>query len=218
MDFDAIVRASGRRSTAGKSVNTSPAQWSGRDFVNQASPASKSCPSGQAARDAAKAKPGCCQGERDQRKSQRGNAARSSQNAAAASSASAAAEFGQCSKDQRNQRQEQRNRLPPSAANAKTRQVSMTSADSIGTSVATCTAKAKEAEASAGKAAASEKMRRPAKKRQGQRGRSPPAIKKQPRKVVNTDKTLTIDGAPADAKAVGDKFKEHQNGLEFRDG
>lgn len=26
-------------------------------------------------------------------------------------------------------------------------------------------------------------------------------------KVVNTDKTLTIDGAPADAKAVGDKFK-----------
>lgn len=27
------------------------------------------------------------------------------------------------------------------------------------------------------------------------------------KKVVNTDKTLTIDGAPADAKAVGDKFK-----------
>lgn len=27
------------------------------------------------------------------------------------------------------------------------------------------------------------------------------------KKVMNTDKTLTIDGAPADAKAVGDKFK-----------
>lgn len=27
------------------------------------------------------------------------------------------------------------------------------------------------------------------------------------KKVVNTDKTLTIDGAPADAKIVGDKFK-----------
>lgn len=27
------------------------------------------------------------------------------------------------------------------------------------------------------------------------------------KKVVNTDKTLTIDGAPADAKTVGDKFK-----------
>lgn len=30
---------------------------------------------------------------------------------------------------------------------------------------------------------------------------------KEAKKVVNTDKTLTIDGAPADAKAVGDKFK-----------
>ena len=27
------------------------------------------------------------------------------------------------------------------------------------------------------------------------------------KKIVNTDKTLTIDGAPADAKTVGDKFK-----------
>lgn len=27
------------------------------------------------------------------------------------------------------------------------------------------------------------------------------------KKVVNTDKTLTIDGAPADAKTVGEKFK-----------
>ena len=81
-----------------------------------------------------------------------------------------------------------------SEANAKTSEANAkASADSMGTSVATCTAKAKEAEASAGKAKASENEAR--------------QLVEAAKKVVNTDKTLTIDGAPADAKTVGDKFK-----------
>lgn len=95
-----------------------------------------------------------------------------------------------------------------SAANAKTSEVNAkASADSMGTSVATCTAKAKEAEASAGKAAESE---RNAKTSEGNAKASEDEARQlveEAKKVVNTDKTLTIDGAPADAKAVGDKFK-----------
>lgn len=95
-----------------------------------------------------------------------------------------------------------------SAANAKTSEVNAkASADSMRTSVATCTAKAKEAEASAGKAAASE---RNAKTSEGNAKASEDEARQlveEAKKVVNTDKTLTIDGAPADAKAVGDKFK-----------
>lgn len=95
-----------------------------------------------------------------------------------------------------------------SAANAKTSEVNAkASADSMGTSVATCTAKAKEAEASAGKAAASE---RNAKTSEGNAKASEDEARQlveEAKKVVSTDKTLTIDGAPADAKAVGDKLK-----------
>lgn len=95
-----------------------------------------------------------------------------------------------------------------SAANAKTSETNAkASADSVGTSVATCTAKAKEAEASAGKAAASE---RNAKTSEGNAKASEDETRQlveAAKKVVSTDKTLTIDGAPADAKAVGDKFK-----------
>ena len=95
-----------------------------------------------------------------------------------------------------------------SAANAKTSETNAkASADSMETSVATCTAKAKEAEASAGKAAASE---RNAKTSEGNAKASEDEARQlveEAKKVVNTDKTLTIDGAPADAKAVGDKFK-----------
>ena len=95
-----------------------------------------------------------------------------------------------------------------SAANAKTSETNAkASADSMGTSVATCTAKAKEAEASAGKAAASEGN---AKTSEGNAKASENETRKlveAAKKVVSTDKTLTIDGAPADAKTVGDKFK-----------
>ena len=95
-----------------------------------------------------------------------------------------------------------------SADNAKTSETNAkASADSMGTSVATCTAKAKEAEASAGKAAASEEA---AKTSEGNAKASETEARQlveAAKKVVNTDKTLTIDGAPADAKTVGDKFK-----------
>ena len=95
-----------------------------------------------------------------------------------------------------------------SAANAKTSETNAkASADSMGTSVATCTAKAKEAEASAGQAKTSEGN---AKTSEGNAKASENETRKlveAAKKVVNTDKTLTIDGAPADAKTVGDKLK-----------
>ena len=81
------------------------------------------------------------------------------------------------------------------------------SADSMGTSVATCTAKAKEAEASAGKAAASEKNAKTSEGNAKASENEARQLVEAAKKVVNTDKTLTIDGAPADAKTVGDKFK-----------
>lgn len=88
-----------------------------------------------------------------------------------------------------------------SEANAKTSEINAkASADSMGTSVATCTAKAKEAEASAGKAKTSEGNAKASENEARQ-------LVEAAKKVVNTDKTLTIDGAPADAKTVGDTFK-----------
>ena len=109
-----------------------------------------------------------------------------------------------------------------SEANAKTSEANAkASANSMGTSVATCTAKAKEAEASAGKAKASEGNAKTsegnAKASEGNAKTSEGNAKasenearqlvEAAKKVVNTDKTLTIDGAPADAKTVGDKLK-----------
>ncbi len=95
-----------------------------------------------------------------------------------------------------------------SAANAKTSEVNAkASADSMGTSVATCTAKAKEAEASAGKAAASERNAKTSEGNAKASENEARQLVEAAKKVVNTDKTLTIDGAPADAKTVGDKLK-----------
>lgn len=95
-----------------------------------------------------------------------------------------------------------------SAANAKTSEANAkASADSMGTSVATCTAKAKEAEASAGKAAASEGNAKTSEGNAKASENEARQLVEAAKKVVNTDKTLTIDGAPADAKTVGDKFK-----------
>ena len=95
-----------------------------------------------------------------------------------------------------------------SAANAKISETNAkASADSMGTSVATCTAKAKEAEASAGKAAASEKNAKISEGNAKASENEARQLVEAAKKVVNTDKTLTIDGAPADAKTVGDKFK-----------
>lgn len=95
-----------------------------------------------------------------------------------------------------------------SEANAKTSEANAkASADSMGTSVATCTAKAKEAEASAGKAAASEGNAKTSEGNAKASENEARQLVEAAKKVVNTDKTLTIDGAPADAKTVGDKFK-----------
>ena len=95
-----------------------------------------------------------------------------------------------------------------SAANAKTSETkAKASADSMGTSVATCTTKAKEAEASAGKAAASEGNAKTSEGNAKASENEARQLVEAAKKVVNTDKTLTIDGAPADAKTVGDKFK-----------
>lgn len=95
-----------------------------------------------------------------------------------------------------------------SAANAKISETNAkASADSMGTSVATCTAKAKEAEASAGKAKISEGNAKTSEGNAKASENEARQLVEAAKKVVNTDKTLTIDGAPADAKTVGDKFK-----------
>lgn len=95
-----------------------------------------------------------------------------------------------------------------SEANAKTSETkAKASADSMGTSVATCTAKAKEAEASAGKAKTSEGNAKTSEGNAKASENEARQLVEAAKKVVNTDKTLTIDGAPADAKIVGDKFK-----------
>lgn len=95
-----------------------------------------------------------------------------------------------------------------SAGNAKTSEANAkASADSMGTSVATCTTKAKEAEASAGKAKTSEGNAKASEGNAKASENEARQLVEAAKKVVNTDKTLTINGAPADAKTVGDKFK-----------
>lgn len=180
MDFDAIITGI-RKAIYGREVReyiASSMEWT-RDFVNQSITNIKELlRQAEAARDAAKA-------SQDAAKVSETNAKTSETNAKSSETEAAT-----------------------SAANAKTSEVNAkASADSMGTSVATCTAKAKEAEASAGKAAASEKN---AKTSEGNAKASEDEARQlveAAKKVVNTDKTLTIDGAPADAKAVGDKFK-----------
>lgn len=95
-----------------------------------------------------------------------------------------------------------------SEANAKSSETNAkASADSMGTSVATCTTKAKEAEASAGKAKTSEGNAKTSEGNAKASENEARQLVEAAKKVVNTDKTLTIDGAPADAKTVGNKFK-----------
>ena len=135
-----------------------------------------------------------------------GNAKASETNAKASESAAKTSETN--AKTSETNAKTSETKAAASATNAKTSETNAkASADSMGTSVATCTAKAKEAEASAGKAAASE---RNAKTSEGNAKASEDEARQlveEAKKVVNTDKTLTIDGAPADAKTVGDKFK-----------
>lgn len=71
-------------------------------------------------------------------------------------------------------------------------------------------AAASSASAAAGSASAAKTSENAAKTSEGNAKASENETRKlveTAKKVVNTDKTLTIDGAPADAKIVGDKFK-----------
>lgn len=142
----------------------------------------------------------------DAAKASAGNAKASETNAKASENAAKTSETN--AKTSETNAKSSETEAATSAANAKTSEVNAkASADSMGTSVATCTAKAKEAEASAGKAAASEGAAKTSEGNAKASENEARQLVEAAKKVVNTDKTLTIDGAPADAKAVGDKFK-----------
>lgn len=208
MDFDAIITGI-RKAIYGREVReyiASSMEWT-RDFVNQSITNIKELlRQAEAARDAAKA-------SQDAAKASE-NAAKASQNAAA-SSASAAAGSASAAKTSETNAKASENAAKTSETKAKTSETNAktsetnakASADSMGTSVATCTTKAKEAEASAGKAAASEGNAKTSEGNAKASENEARQLVEAAKKVVNTDKTLTIDGAPADAKTVGDKFK-----------
>lgn len=142
----------------------------------------------------------------DAAKTSAGNAKASETNAKASENAAKTSETN--AKTSETNARSSETKAATSADNAKTSEINAkASADSMGTSVATCTAKAKEAEASAGKAAASEKNAKTSEGNAKASENEARQLAEAAKKVVNTDKTLTIDGAPADAKAVGDKFK-----------
>lgn len=139
-------------------------------------------------------------------KTSAGNAKASETNAKASENAAKTSETN--AKTSETNAKSSESKAATSADNAKTSEVNAkASADSMGTSVATCTAKAKEAEASAGKAAASEGNAKTSEGNAKASENEARQLVEAAKKVVNTDKTLTIDGAPADAKTVGDKFK-----------
>ena len=228
MDFDAIITGI-RKAIYGREVReyiASSMEWT-RDFVNQSIANIKELlRQAEAARDAAKASQDAAKVSETNAKASE-NAARASQNAAA-SSASAAAGSASAAKtsetnvkasenaaktSETNAKTSETNakssetKAATSAANAKTSETNAkASADSMGTSVATCTAKAKEAEASAGKAKTSEGNAKTSEGNAKASENEARQLVEAAKKVVNTDKTLTIDGAPADAKTVGDKF------------
>ena len=236
MDFDAIITGI-RKAIYGREVReyiASSMEWT-RDFVNQSITNIKELlRQAEAARDAAKASQDAAKVSETNAKASE-NAARASQNAAA-SSASAAAGSASAAKTSETNAKASENaaktsetkaktsetnaktsetnakssetKAATSEANAKTSEANAkASADSMGTSVATCTAKAKEAEASAGKAKTSEGNAKTSEGNAKASENEARQLVEAAKKVVNTDKTLTIDGAPADAKTVGDKFK-----------
>ena len=229
MDFDAIITGI-RKAIYGREVReyiASSMEWT-RDFVNQSITNIKELlRQAEAARDAAKASQDAAKVSETNAKASE-NAARASQNAAA-SSASAAAGSASAAKTSETNAKASENAAKTSETNAKTSETNAkssetkaatseanaktseanakTSADSMGTSVATCTAKAKEAEASAGKAKTSEGNAKTSEGNAKASENEARQLVEAAKKVVNTDKTLTIDGAPADAKTVGDKFK-----------
>ena len=155
---------------------------------------------------AAKTSEGNAKASENAAKTSAGNAKASETNAKASENAAKTSETN--AKTSETNAKSSETEAATSAANAKTSETNAkASADSMGTSVATCTAKAKEAEASAGKAAASEKNAKTSEGNAKASENEARQLVEAAKKVVNTDKTLTIDGAPADAKTVGDKLK-----------
>lgn len=229
MDFDAIITGI-RKAIYGREVReyiASSMEWT-RDFVNQSIANIKELlRQAEAARDAAKASQDAAKVSETNAKASE-NAAKASENAAA-SSASAAAGSASAAKTSETNAKSSENAAKTSETKAKTSEINAkasenaaktsetnaktsetnakASADSMGTSVATCTTKAKEAEASAGKAAASEGNAKTSEGNAKASENEARQLVEAAKKVVNTDKTLTIDGAPADAKTVGNKFK-----------
>lgn len=208
MDFDAIITGI-RKAIYGREVReyiASSMEWT-RDFVNQSIANIKELlRQAEVARDAAKA-------SQDAAKVSETNA-KASENAAKTSETKAKASENAAKTSETNAKTSETNakssetKAATSEANAKTSETkAKASADSMGTSVATCTAKAKEAEASAGKAKTSEGNAKTSEGNAKASENEARQLVEAAKKVVNTDKTLTIDGAPADAKTVGDKFK-----------
>ena len=215
MDFDAIITGI-RKAIYGREVReyiASSMEWT-RDFVNQSIANIKELlRQAEAARDAAKASQDAAKVSETNAKASE-NAAKTSETKAKTSETNAKASENAAKTSETNAKSSETNakssetKAATSEANAKTSEANAkASADSMGTSVATCTAKAKEAEASAGKAAASEGNAKTSEGNAKASENEARQLVEAAKKVVNTDKTLTIDGAPADAKTVGDKFK-----------
>ena len=229
MDFDAIITGI-RKAIYGREVReyiASSMEWT-RDFVNQSIANIKELlRQAEAARDAAKASQDAAKVSETNAKASE-NAAKASENAAASSASAAAGSASAAKTSETNAKASENaaktsetkaktsetnakaseNAAKTSETNAKTSETNAkASADSMGTSVATCTAKAKEAEASAGKAKTSEGNAKTSEGNAKASENEARQLVEAAKKVVNTDKTLTIDGAPADAKIVGDKFK-----------
>lgn len=222
MDFDAIITGI-RKAIYGREVReyiASSMEWT-RDFVNQSIANIKELlRQAEAARDAAKASRDAAKVSETNAKASE-NAAKASENAAktsetkaktsetnAKASENAAKTSETNAKTSETNAKSSETKAATSEANAKTSETNAkASADSMGTSVATCTTKAKEAEASAGKAKTSEGNAKTSEGNAKASENEARQLVEAAKKVVNTDKTLTIDGAPADAKTVGNKFK-----------
>lgn len=229
MDFDAIITGI-RKAIYGREVReyiASSMEWT-RDFVNQSIANIKELlRQAEAARDAAKASQDAAKVSETNAKASE-NAARASENAAASSASAAAGSASAAKTSETNAKASENaaktsetkaktsetnakaseNAAKTSETNAKTSETNAKSSETkAATSEATCTAKAKEAEASAGKAAASEGNAKTSEGNAKASENEARQLVEAAKKVVNTDKTLTIDGAPADAKTVGDKFK-----------
>lgn len=199
-----LRQAEAARDAAKASQDAAKVSETNAKASEDAAKASQNAAAGSAS--AAKASETNAKASEDAAKTSAGNAKASETNAKASENAAKTSETN--AKTSETNAKSSETEAATSAANAKTSEVNAkASADSMGTSVATCTAKAKEAEASAGKAAASEGAAKTSEGNAKASENEARQLVEAAKKVVNTDKTLTIDGAPADAKAVGDKFK-----------